>query len=204
MGNQGNPRRRAVHRPHVVGGRQGRRLRRGERAGGSRGSLGAAIARCDSPPSGGPSDSYSSESPRRLATRADADLFPPGRSPRDGPRGRARVQSAHQRSRGHQENAPSSIERRKEARKALWSSGRSQKTPNGVIRDFHFCGTICGRTIINHCFDIYIGGGESTTLTKTIAATMPRTIPPTAIAIHFIVSWPLGGCFACGRARNPA
>ena len=57
-----------------------------------------------------------------------------------------------QRSRGHQENAPSSIERRKEARKALRWSGRSQKTPGGVIQAFYFCGTICGTTFISYCF----------------------------------------------------
>ena len=47
-----------------------------------------------------------------------------------------------QRSREHQENAPSSIGRRKERRKALRWSGRSQKTPGSVIQAFHFCGTI--------------------------------------------------------------
>ena len=71
---------------------------------------------------------------------------------RDNRAGRARFRSAPQRSRGHQGNAPSSIERRKEASKALRWSGRSQKTPGGVIQAFHFCGTICGTTFLNYCF----------------------------------------------------
>ena len=68
------------------------------------------------------------------------------------PRARARDRSVPQWSRGHQENASSSIRRRKEARKALCSSGRCQKTPSGVIQAFHFCGTNCGITFITYCF----------------------------------------------------
>ena len=91
---------------------------------------------------------------RCVAARADAARFRPGRSRRDGPRARARVRSAPKRSRGHQGNTPSSIERRKEARKALRPSGRSQKTPGGVIQAFHFCGT----NFISYCFYVIIGG----------------------------------------------
>ena len=72
--------------------------------------------------------------------------------------GGARVRSASQRSRGRHENAPSSIERAKEARKAHWSSGRSQKTRGGAIQAFHFCGTNCGTTFIIHCFFLDIFG----------------------------------------------
>ena len=80
-----------------------------------------------------------------------------------GPRARGRaagygVSISPQRSRGHHENAPSSIERRKEAGKALRWSGRSQKTPGGVIQAFHFCGTICGTTFLSDCFCCIIGG----------------------------------------------
>ena len=45
-------------------------------------------------------------------SRSGADRRRPGWSPREGPRGRARVRPAPQRGRGYQENAPSSIERR--------------------------------------------------------------------------------------------
>ena len=58
----------------------------------------------------------------------------------------------------HQENAPSSIERRKEARKALRWSGKSQKTPSSVIQDFHLCGTICGTSFLIYCFYCIIFG----------------------------------------------
>jgi len=159
VGNQGNPRRRAAHRPHEVGGRQGRCHRCGGRGGGSRGGLGAAVGRCDSPPSGGRPDFRSSESPRRPGPPAPVPTpSHPGRNPRDGPRGRARDRSASQRSRRHQENEASSNARRKEARKALWSSGMSQKTPSGVIQDFHSCGTNCGTTFLNCCLYWTNGG----------------------------------------------
>ena len=48
--------------------------------------------------------------------------------------------------------------RRKEAGTALRWSGRSQRTPNGVIQAFHLCGTNCGRSLINYCFYFIIGG----------------------------------------------
>ena len=74
-------------------------------------------------------------------------------------RGRARVRSASQRRRGHQENAPSSIGHRKEARKALRWSGWSRKTPGGVIPAFRPCGTKCGTNSSSYCI-YWINGGE--------------------------------------------
>ena len=42
--------------------------------------------------------------------------------------------------------------------KALWSSGRSQKTPSGVIQAFQFGGTHCGTTVPTHCYHLFICG----------------------------------------------
>ena len=112
---------------------------------------------------------------RRFADDAGARQPPPGpRKPHPSPEGRrshsrlnrlgarprarARVRSGPQRSHGHQEHAPTSIESRKEAGKALRSSGRSRKTPTGVIQAFHFRDMICGTTCVNCCFYLFNGG----------------------------------------------
>ena len=93
------------------------------------------------------------------SSRAGAACFRTARSPRDGPRARAQVHSVPKRSRGHQGNTPSSIERRKEARKAFRPSGRSQKTPSDVIQVFQCCGTSRGTFFIRYCF-YSVNGGE--------------------------------------------
>ena len=67
---------------------------------------------------------------------------------RDNRASRARVRSPPQRSRGHREKAPSSIERRKETGKALRWPGRSRKAPSGVIQAFHCCGANCGASAV--------------------------------------------------------
>lgn len=68
------------------------------------------------------------------------------------------VPRAHYRSCGYHENVASSIEHRKEARKALRSSGRSQNAPSGANQDFRFRGTICGTNSINYWFCSFICG----------------------------------------------
>ena len=69
---------------------------------------------------------------------------------------------------------PSSIERRKEARKALRLSGRSQQTPSGAIQDFHVCGTNCGTVFINYCFYSFICGRRRSGLDKTGRSVLAR------------------------------
>ena len=76
-------------------------------------------------------------------------------SPCNGPRGRAHVRSAPSEATGIKRTRRLRSSTGKEARKALRSSGESQKTPSSASQDFLLCGEICGTSLLDIVF-IYI------------------------------------------------